>query len=250
MNNCFRKNGVALFNQDCLEVLHSLPDESIDLIVTDPPYTTTPRGNAGNSGGMLQKKINKDGKVFTHNNITALEYAPEFYRLLKDGSHCYIMTNHIHLIEFLNTFTDLRTDEERKQGKKPYGFHFIKSLIWNKGNKIQGQYYMSQFEYILFFRKGRGVKINNCGTADILDVPNKKTKGADGKNLHDTEKPVELMKILIENSSQPNQIVLDPFAGIGGVPRACIQSGRKCVACEIDHTYYGIMTELVESEIL
>lgn len=250
MNNCFRKNGVALFNQDCLEVLHSLPDESIDLIVTDPPYTTTPRGNAGNSGGMLQKKINKDGKVFTHNNITALEYAPEFYRLLKDGSHCYIMTNHIHLIEFLNTFTDLRTDEERKQGKKPYGFHFIKSLIWNKGNKIQGQYYMSQFEYILFFRKGRGVKINNCGTADILDVPNKKTKGADGKNLHDTEKPVELMKILIENSSQPNQIVLDPFAGIGGVPRACIQSGRKCVACEIDPTYYGIMTELVESEIL
>ena len=199
---------------------------------------------------MLQKKINKDGKVFTHNNITTLEYAPEFYRLLKDGSHCYIMTNHIHLIEFLNTFTDLRTDEERKQGKKPYGFHFIKSLIWNKGNKIQGQFYMSQFEYILFFRKGRGVKINNCGTADILDVPNKKTKGADGKNLHDTEKPVELMKILIENSSQPNQIVLDPFAGIGGVPRGCVQSGRKCVACEIDPTYYGIMTELVESETL
>lgn len=197
---------------------------------------------------MLQKKINKDGKVFTHNNITALEYAPEFYRLLKDGSHCYIMTNHIHLIEFLNTFTDLRTDEERKQGKKPYGFHFIKSLIWNKGNKIQGQFYMSQFEYILFFRKGRGVKINNCGTADILDVPNKKTKGADGKNLHDTEKPVELMKILIENSSQPNQIVLDPFCGIGGVPRACIQSGRKCVACEIDPTYYETMTNLVEAE--
>lgn len=250
MNDCFRKNGVALFNRDCLDVLHSFPDESIDLIVTDPPYTTTPRGNAGNSGGMLQKKINKDGKVFTHNNITALEYAPEFYRLLKDGSHCYIMTNHIHLIEFLNTFTDLRTNEERKQGKKPYGFHFIKSLIWNKGNKIQGQFYMSQFEYILFFRKGRGVKINNCGTADILDIPNKKTKGTDGKNLHDTEKPVELMKILIKNSSQPNQIVLDPFAGIGGVPRACVQSGRKCVACEIDPTYYETMTELVESEIL
>lgn len=246
--NVVARNGVALFNQDCLEVLHSLPDESIDLIVTDPPYTTTPRGNAGNSGGMLQKKINKDGKVFAHNNITAREYAPDFYRLLKDGSHCYIMTNHIHLIEFLNTFTDLRTDEERKQGKKPYGFHFIKSLIWNKGNKIQGQFYMSQFEYILFFRKGRGIKINNCGTADILDVPNKKTKAADGKNLHDTEKPVELMKILIENSSQPNQIVLDPFAGIGGVPRACIQSGRKCVACEIDPTYYRTMTELTEAE--
>ena len=239
MNNCFRKNGVALFNQDCLEVLHSLPDESIDLIVTDPPYTTTPRGNAGNSGGMLQKKINKDGKVFTHNNITALEYAPEFYRLLKDGSHCYIMTNHIHLIEFLNTFTDLRTDEERKQGKKPYGFHFIKSLIWNKGNKIQGQYYMSQFEYILFFRKGKGVRINNCGTSDILRIPNIKTKNSEGKNLHDTEKPVELMEILIANSSKENGTVLDPFMGIGSTGIACKNLNRLFIGIEIDKGYYN-----------
>ena len=44
-----------------------------------------------------------------------------------------------------------------------------------------GQFYMSQFEYILFFRKGEGVKINNCGTPDILSIPNKKTKGEDGK---------------------------------------------------------------------
>lgn len=66
----FRHNGVAIFNQDCLGMLGSLEDESVDLIVTDPPYTTTPRGNAGNSGGMLQKQINKDGKVFKHNSIT------------------------------------------------------------------------------------------------------------------------------------------------------------------------------------
>lgn len=248
LSNAFRRNGVAILNQDCMQVLGSLEDDSIDLIVTDPPYTTTPRGNAGNSGGMLQKQINKDGKVFKHNDITPPEYANEFYRVLKDGSHCYVMTNHIHLIEFLNTFTDLRSAEEKAQGVKPYGFHFIKSLIWNKGNKIQGQYYMSQFEYILFFRKGRGVKINNCGTADILDIPNKKTKGADGKNLHDTEKPVELMKILIENSSQPNGIVFDPFAGIGGVSRACLQSGRRCLACEIDPTYYEIMTNFIKEE--
>ena len=39
-----------------------------------------------------------------------------------------------------------------------------------------GQYYMSQFEYILFFRKGKGIKINNCGTSDILNIPNIKTK--------------------------------------------------------------------------
>ena len=126
---------------ECVEQLKLLDDNSIDLIVTDPPYKVTSRGSAGNSGGMLQKKINKRGQVFAHNNIDCSEYAPEFYRVLKDGSHCYVMTNHVNLIKMLNTFTNC-------------GFHFIKCLIWDKGNKIMGQYYMSQFEYIMFFRKG------------------------------------------------------------------------------------------------
>ena len=121
-----------------------------------------------------------------------------------------------------------------------YGFHFIKSLIWNKGNKIMGQFYMSQFEYILFFRKGKGIKINNCGTSDILSIPNKKRKDINGKNLHDTEKPVELMKILIENSSLENQIVLDPFMGIGSTGIACLQANRKFIGIEIDEKYFNI----------
>ena len=223
----------TLFNVDCMELLKSLPNESIDLIVTDPPYPTTARGSAGNSGGMLQKDINKKGQVFTHNNIDCSMYAPEFYRLLKDGSHCYVMTNHINLIKMLNTFTDC-------------GFHFIKSLVWDKGNKIMGQYYMSQFEYILFFRKGKGVKINNCGISDILTVPNKKTKDEDGKNLHDTEKPVELMRILIENSTQPNDIVIDPFVGVGSTALACIKSNRRFMCCELDNKYCNIAKNRIE----
>ena len=221
-----------LINGGCMEYMRTLEDESIDLIVTDPPYPTTSRGHAGNSGGMFQKEINKKGKVFEHNNIDCTEYAPEFYRLLKDGSHCYVMTNHINLIKMLNVFTDC-------------GFHFIKSLIWNKGNKIMGQYYMSQFEYILFFRKGYGKKINNCGTADILSVPNKKTKDTNGKNIHDTEKPVELMKILIENSTQKGDIVLDPFVGVGATALACIESERDYIGIELDENYYNIANERV-----
>jgi len=106
-----------------------------------------------------------------------------------------------------------------------------------------GQAYMSQFEYILFFRKGKFKKINNCGTADILNVPNKKTKDANGKNIHDTEKPIELMKILIENSSQECEIVLDPFIGVGSTVLACIGSGRKYIGYEIDNEYYDISNE-------
>lgn len=229
-------NGVDLICGDCLEALKQIKDESIDLLITDPPYKTTSRGCAGNSGGMLQKDINKKGKVFTYNNIDCIEYAPEFYRTLKDGSHCYVMTNHVNLIHMLNTFTQA-------------GFHFIKSLVWDKGNKIMGQYYMSQFEYILFFRKGKGVKINNCGTGDILSVPNIKSKDDSGKNLHDTEKPIGLMKILVENSSKENETVIDPFMGIGSTALACIETNRKFIGIEIDNKYYNIAEDRIKNAI-
>lgn len=176
---------------------------------------------------MFLKRATMQGKIFNYNEIDCSVYAPEFYRVLQDGSHCYVMTNHVNLIKMLNTFTS-------------NGFHFIKSLIWNKGNKIMGRFYMSQFEYILFFRKGKGIQINHCGTSDILSIPNNKTKDSQGKNLHDTEKPVELMKILIDNSSKENDIVLDPFMGIGTTGIAAKQLNRRFVGIEIDKEYYEI----------
>lgn len=216
-----------LLNQDVREVFKTIPDNSIDLVVTDPPYKTTSRGNAGTSGGMLQKEINKKGQVFKHNNIKPQEYIPELYRVLKDGSHCYIMTNHVNLQEMLNVATES-------------GFKFVKCLIWDKGNKIMGQYYMSSFEYILFLRKGKAKRINNCGTADILRVPNIKLKNEDGKNLHDTEKPVELMKIMIDNSSNEGDIVFDPFMGIGSTGVACLELNRRFIGVELDEQYFPI----------
>jgi site-specific DNA-methyltransferase (adenine-specific) len=221
-----------LYNGDCLDFLPTLADESVDLLVTDPPYRTTARGSSGNSGGMLQYAINKRGLVFEHNDIEPQDYAPECYRILKDGSHCYVMTNHVNLISMLNSFTEA-------------GFHFIKSLIWKKDNRIMGKFYMSQFEYILFFRKGRGVQINNCGTSDVLEIPNIKYKGADGANLHDTEKPVELMRILIENSSQPNDVVCDPFMGIGATGVACQLTGRSFIGVELDQKYFSVAEDRI-----
>ena len=224
---------VKIINGNSIELLKKLKDESIDLIVTDPPYKVTARGNAGNSGGMMQKKLSMQGKIFQHNDVKPIDYIPELYRILKDGYHCYIMTNHVNLQEILNVATDC-------------GFKFIKSLIWNKGNKIMGRFYMSQFEYILFFRKGKGKKINKCGTADILDVPNKKTKNEEGKNIHDTEKPVGLMKILIENSSQEGEIVLDPFMGVGSTGMASIELNRRFIGIELDENYFEIAKQRIE----
>ena len=218
---------INIYNDDYKEVLKRIEDNSIDLIITDPPYKVTSRGVAGNSGGMLQKKIFNKGKVFTHNDVPIEEFIPELYRILKEGCHCYIMTNHINLQKMLNVSTEC-------------GFHFIKCLIWNKGNKIMGQCYMSQFEYVLFLRKGKHKKINFCGTSDILEIPNKKIKGEDGKNLHDTEKPIELAEILIKNSSNEGDLVLDPFVGIGFVPLACKKLNRNFIGSEIDEKYYNI----------
>ena len=99
---------------------------------------------------------------------------------------------------------------------------------------------MSQFEYILFFRKGKGIKINNCGTSDILRVANNKSKDENGNNLHDTEKPIELMKTLIENSSQEGNIVIDPFMGIGSTGIAAKQLNRKFIGVEIDNKYFDL----------
>ena len=225
-----------IINENAIEFMKALGNESIDLIVTDPPYKVTARGNAGNSGGMMKKKLSMQGKIFKHNDIKPIDYIPEFYRLLKDGSHCYIMTNHVNLQEMLNVATEC-------------GFHFIKSLVWNKGNKIMGRFYMSQFEYILFFRKGKGKKINKCGTADILNVPNKKTKDENGKNLHDTEKPVELMKILVENSSQVGELVLDPFVGVGATAIACKELDRQYIGVELDEHYYNIAVNRIDNWI-
>lgn len=216
-----------LINGDAIEVMKMLKDESIDLVVTDPPYKVTARGFSGGTGGMLTKEINKKGNVFTHNSINIQDWLPEIYRVLKEGSHCYIMTNNKNLLEYLNQIV--------KQG-----FKIFKVLIWDKGNSITNMYYMDSHEYIIFCRKGRAKKINNCGSKSIISVPNKKTKDKEGKNIHDTEKPVELMKILIENSTQEGELVLDPFIGVGAVGIACKELNRNYIGVELDKNYYNI----------
>lgn len=217
----------TLYNEDALKVLDSLSSESVDMVFSDVPYRTTTRGNSGSMGGFYTSNLTMKGKIFQNNEIAPSEYLPELYRVLKDGTHCYIMSNNLNLQEMLN------------EGTKA-GFRFVKSLIWDKGNLICGTYYMGAYEYILLFRKGKDRPINNCGTPDLLSIPIKKMKDANGNNLHDTEKPVDLMKIIIENATNPNEVVLDPFMGIGSTGVASLLCGRRFIGCEIDKKYYDI----------
>lgn len=223
-----------ILNQDCLIGIKEIEDNSVDLICTDPPYKMTSRGCHGNTGGMLAKKITMKGQVFNHNDCNVKDWMPQVFRVLKNGSHCYIMCNHINLIEYLNVATEC-------------GFHFIKSLIWDKQTKIMGRAYMSQFEYILFFRKGAFKKVNNCGVSDIISIRNTKPKDEDGKNLHDTSKPIELMELLIKQSTNVGDLVMDPFMGIGSTAIACKNLDRDYFGFELDEHYFNIAQKRIES---
>ena len=231
---CNRMSDIKLYNGDCLELMKLIPDKSIDLILTDPPYKITARGNGGNSGGMFQKKEVNNGKVFKVNDLEIEDWLPEFYRVLKDGTHCYIMTNNKNITHYLSVIDSSL-------------FHFIKNLIWVKDNKIMGQTYMSQFEYVIMLRKGKHKRINDCGQGDVLQIPNKKMKNLEGKTIHDTEKPVKLNEILIANSSNEGETVLDPFMGVGSCGVACVNTNRNFIGIELDEGYYNIAKERIES---
>ena len=131
------------------------------------------------------------------------------------------MTNNVNLNEYLTEI-------------KKAGFKIFKTLIWKKDNCITNPYYMDSHEYIIFCRKGKAVRINKCGTKSVLEIPNPKNK------LHPTEKPVELMKIFIENSSEEHYTVLDPFMGAGSTGIASIISNRNFIGIEIDKEYFNI----------
>lgn len=226
---------IQVYNTDAIEWLKTLDNDSVDLIVSDPPYRVTQHGRSG-LGGIFKTKVGEDkklnGKLFEHNEVDVNDYAGELYRVLKPDSHCYIMTNDRNLQNFMNVFTNI-------------GFNFCKLLIWDKQNKITNQYYMNQVEYILFMYKGRNKQINNCGTSNLISVNNVKNK----THNHPTEKPVELMEILIKNSTNEGDLVLDPFVGVGATPVACQNLKRNFIGCELDKVYYDTTMERLNEGI-
>jgi len=241
-----------------LNVLKTIPDESIDLYVSDCPYHIVSGGcsNAtekgwSNTGEILRKdkKGNKfysesnhvslcgilndydpttyvkNGKLFKFNEIKFSDWLPDVYRVLKPDTHCYIMIN-------------ARNLKELWQECENVGFQFQQLIVWDKGNQTPNKYYLNSYELILMLRKGKAKNINNMGTKNILRVPNIiKVK------KHPTEKPTELMEILIANSSNPGDTVMDSFMGVGSTGVACQKLGRKFIGIEIDEKYFNIAKE-------
>lgn len=203
-------------------MLENIESESVDLCVTDPPYKVISGGKPhkkGQPSGMLAKN---DGKIFKYNDVNPEVWIPKVYRVLKQNSHCYIMTNTINIENYLRIC--------RETG---FGLHSV--LTWKKNNATPSRWYMKNCEFTLFLRKGKAKTINNVGSKMVHEFDN-----IIGNKTHPTEKPLDLMKFYVANSSNKGDLVFDPFSGTGSTLIAAKELGRNYIGCEIDKEYYDI----------
>ncbi len=220
-----------IYNKDALDLFKKIDNESVDLIVTDPPYKCISGGkpkNKNRPSGILKEN---NGKIFTHNNIKPEEFIPELYRVLKNNSQCYIMVNLLNLNKYINICLEC-------------GFKLHNLLIWEKNNVTPSRWYMKNAEYILFLRKGKAKPINNISSKTIHRYNNilKNKK-------HPTEKPIKLMELYIKNSSNEGDYIFDPFMGSGSTMIAALKNNRNFIGCEIDEKYYNISKERLKKYI-
>ena len=216
---------IDLRQGDCLELMKDIPDESIDLLVTDPPYKIVQGGctnKAVRLKGSNQEQLKK-GTLFNNNSIKFSEWIPEVYRVLKNNSHCYIMSNDRNINELLNICEKV-------------GFKLLNILVWGKSKHSPNRYYLKNCEFIVFLRKGKAKWINHIGSSMTVH----QFHNPIGRKLHPTEKPVELLKFYIENSVVAGDTVFDPFMGSGSTGVAALQCGADFIGIELDEQYYRI----------
>lgn len=198
---------VSLCNQDAVEFLQDLKDNSVDLVTTDPAYESLEKHRAiGTTTRLKQDWFD----IFPNSRFP--ELFQELYRVLKPNSHLYVMC-------------DQETMFEIKPMGEAAGFKFWKPIVWDKVSIGMGYHYRCRYEFILFFEKGKR-KLNNLGTPDVLAV--NRVRGG-----YPTEKPVELMEVLVAQSSQPGQLVVDPFMGAGSVGVAAYKLGRHFIGNDL-----------------
>lgn len=218
-----------IYDEDCYKAIKDIPDKSVDLIVTDPPYEWQ-RG--GEMTGLFRKGVSSRKFMYQIENSKIdkgidWNILDEFVRVLKK-INIYIWCNKDQLYKYMEYFV----------GKKQCYFEII---IWNKTNitPLCGNKYLTDKEYCLFFRE-KGVPI--LGSYDTKKTVYISSANRDDKDKfeHPTIKPMQIIKNLIINSSNESDIVLDCFAGSGTTLVAAKDLGRHYIGFEIDKKWYDI----------
>ena len=159
------------------------------------------------------------------------DWLPDLYRIMKDGSHIYLMCNFKNLNDLMNKTSDI-------------GFKHVNLLVWEKNNCTPSQFYMKNCEYTLLLRKGKSKYINNIGDSKTVH----KFNNIIGNKVHPTEKPEELMKFYVENSSNEGDTVFDMFMGSCSTGVACLNTNRKFIGIEMDAKYYEIACDRLNNK--
>ena len=222
---------INLMKGDCLELMKTIPDGSVDLCLSDIPYKLT---GGGKGDGVKSKRP----KGILDQNTQLMEvpkfkdWLPELYRVMKNGTHIYLMCNFLNLNQLMNDVQEV-------------GFKMINLLVWEKNNCTPSQYYMKNCEYTLLIRKGNSKYINNIGASKTVH----KFNNIIGNKVHPTEKPVDLMGFYVENSSKIGDTVLDMFMGSGSTGVACINTNRKFIGVELDDNYFDIAEKRIKETL-
>lgn len=191
-------------NIDCLEGLKSLPDNSIDLIFTDPPY------------GLNKAGIKNDNNLNLFYSIL-----PDSYRVLKKDAF------------FITFFSTKFLPDIFKNNPFQYFWNFI---LYCPNGSVLSPIGFTKYMSCVAFKKGNPKMIKR--NKDIfVDTPGKMIEPDEGFINHPTPKPKSFIKELLMMFSKENDIVLDPFVGSGSTAVACKQLKRNYIGFEINPEY-------------
>ncbi|MFZ5988258.1 MAG: DNA-methyltransferase [Bacillota bacterium] len=204
-----------------------MPDKSVDLVLTDPPYGIDYQ-SARRIDTERFSKIDGDQEINHH-------FIEEAYRLLKEDCGMYIFT---------------RWDVYPKWADKiqSAGFKIKNVIIWDRVihglGDLSGSY-APQHDFIIYAIKGKPI-LKNGRPKDIIRV---KRPDVD-KMIHPTEKPIKLIRELIVNSTNKGDVVLDCFLGSGTTAIACKQLNRRWVGFEISPEYCKIIEKRLSQKVM
>lgn len=217
---------------NCLEVMRNIPDGSVDLVVTDPPYEIQ------TSGAGLYKQADKQyvKELCGMKDGFSPEILDELCRVMKK-INIYIFCSQKQIMPLLDYFV---------KGKKCNW----NLLTWHKTNPVPacGNKYLTDTEFILFFRE-KGVPIYGEFKTKFTYYVTPLNQTDKKKFGHPTIKPLEIVQNLILNSSAENEVVLDPFMGSGTTGVACVNTGRRFIGMELDPVYFDIANKRINEAI-
>ena len=218
---------------DCLERMKEIPDGSVDMVLTDPPYIlSTSKG-----GGMM----GKDGRTFMQDMDTALKtgidigsYLKSLIRLFKNKeAFCGVFfCSNKQLVDYLQ-FAEECTYK--------YGVG-----VWHKSNPapLCNFKYLNDVEYWIYI-KGKNSKIGGTyASKSMVHYSQRNTKESKEFN-HPTVKPQNILEKFLINHTSEGGVVLDTFMGSGSTGVACKNLNRKFLGIEMDYTYFNIAKERI-----